>query len=406
MNRSSEEYVNEYIALAGYNPFSLPESCKQEILYYITLQLEKEIPAKYNGQNWEMDFAPYGYKKFRHEPRVEVLLRKWQSKGWTNKVESLHPIWPNNKKFALVLTHDVDRLTPFSIKSRIKRLRTFQRACVKRKVVLLGSLLKAIYKSLVDEENWVSIDEWMKIENKYQFTSSFFFISDEIGKPHSKDTFYNSDDLARWGDKLIPIGKIIRNVRQSKWSVGLHGSIESHRDKSEFIRQKQSLQKLSREKIKTSRQHYLCFDVEKTPNIHNSAGIEADSSIGSNKSSDYRAGTGLPFFMYDTRENRYLDVLQVPLIIHDVAMMVNQQMTPSITYERCCELLENTAQSGGAISLLWHNSYPVESDQVSVYRSVLERAYGLDAWGCSLSDMNSWWRKRRKCVRKWISDNR
>ncbi|MCS3855296.1 hypothetical protein GGP78_001988 [Salinibacter ruber] len=405
MTENIKKHTYLFVALAGYNPFSIPNDIIKRIAKLITRKEEWSNSVKRNDQNFELDFAPYERQKLRHEPVIEETLAKLSDEGIAETLDCLRPVWPDGKRMAAVLTHDVDHLVPYSMLDRVRSFRTFPEASVFRKGVLLYSAAKACFKSIAGYKRWVSLDEWIEMEENCGAKSTFYFFGQPVPSPHPKDSNYRYTDKARWQETFINVKNIIKNIENRGWEVGLHGSYKSYNDGEKLRVEKQNLDSVSENRVNTCRQHYLRYDIKHTPQVHQNVGLEADTTLGSNVSLDFRAGTGLPFFMFDIEHDKEVNVLQVPLIIHDVALMGNQQMTPELALNRCMEVVDRCRKYGGAITVLWHNSYTHDSAYTKVYQALIEYLSECDAWGCTVTQMNHWWRKRRRTAEEWLSEN-
>ena len=98
--------------------------------------------------------------------------------------------------------------------------------------------------------------------------------------------------------------------------------------------------------------------------------------------------------MFDFLEDRPLDLLQVPLIIQDVSLLRALGLDYDLALARSLELMEQVAEAGGVLTLLWHNNWQPEDSAFRLYRTLLEHANSLGAWGCSVSDLEHHWRRR------------
>ena len=61
-------------------------------------------------------------------------------------------------------------------------------------------------------------------------------------------------------------------------------------------------------------------------------------------------------------------------------------------YRRCIELMDRVADVGGVLTLLWHNHHRVKSAEFRCYERVLTEAASRGAWGCSMRQLDRWWR--------------
>jgi hypothetical protein len=390
-----KEYAQHYIRTLGYEAASLTEKRISIVFHTLARTEELSVIKRHNNHNWELSFAPYLRQHYRHRAFLEELIEWWASAGEIKKIPELSSRWPEGKRFALVLSHDVDHLVPSSLLERVRQLWHARNASSDRQILILLNFIKVIFHKLRSTSStWMSIDQWMAIEAKYGYKSSFFFLAQPLPKPHFEDSFYRYSDHAYYNNKKKSIRGIMRSIAENGWEVGLHGSVYAHANAEILQHERAILEQELGQEVVSLRQHHLCYDIRYTPEVQAKAGFQADSSLGSNNSADYRCGTGLPFFMYNFKNTKKLNLLEVPLIIQDIALMRVQQMDMKLAVDHCLELLHDAATRKSAITVLWHNSFGPNALETKVYKEILREASTLGAWGCSVAEMNQWWRRR------------
>ena len=114
---------------------------------------------------------------------------------------------------------------------------------------------------------------------------------------------------------------MIREIDRQGWEIGLHPSWYSFDDADELKRQKEILEKALGHEIVSIRQHYLHYDIRITPAVHAEAGFKYDSTLGFNDNVGFRFGTCYPYHLYDLNAEKELPIMEIPLVIHDGAML-------------------------------------------------------------------------------------
>jgi peptidoglycan/xylan/chitin deacetylase (PgdA/CDA1 family) len=235
----------------------------------------------------------------------------------------------------------------------------------------------------------------MNVEEQYGFRSSFFFLPQPLPEPVWQDSFYCYNDRVTFDKTRLTIAEIMKKMIDRGWDVGLHGSSMSHASPDLLERERLIVSEACGQEIETVRQHHLFYDIRFTPLYQHRAGFKADSSLGSNVRSCFRCGTGMPFYLYDFIADKELELLEVPLVIQDIALFRNLQMDFETAVNHCFEVMQEVAEIGGAMTLLWHNNYYASSAEYSAYQAILKKASQLGAWGCSVRQMYHWWKNRR-----------
>ena len=399
MNDRRRSYVLEYYHLLGYDPSSLHDEQLTLVFHLLSRFEEYATHIKHNGHNWEVDYATPVRIRQATVPVLENLFDEWRGKGYLTEIEPKQPRWPDGKRFALCLTHDMDHVCGNVLPDRIRSLPAYLEAPLVQKLIILLSTARAVYwkvtgRSLPDP----LLKEWLIEEEKQGFTSSMFFLPQPLPYPHWEDSFYRYTDKVRFGATKIKITDAMQEISNSGWDIGLHGSSRSYSDPELLSRERQIISNACGREAVTIRQHHLLCDVRYTPWCQERAGLLADSTFGSHIRTSFRCGTGMPYFLYDFYQDRSLDLLEAPLVIQDVALFKVLQMDHDIALYHCTAIMEEVARHGGAMTILWHNNYQASDQECGVYRELLEQAANMGAWGCSLRDLSNWWRLRRKNV--------
>ena len=121
-------------------------------------------------------------------------------------------IWPNGKKFALCLTHDVDRTK--------KTYQYFTHFVKTHRIYHLRSLFQR------SEPYW-NFERIMKIENKYEVKSTFFFMNE------TKKFELGTLSMRRYDIHEPKLEGIIQRLNNGGWEIGLHGSYSSYNTNSD-----------------------------------------------------------------------------------------------------------------------------------------------------------------------------
>ena len=389
-------YVHSFLRQLGFAAERLDEARLTRVFSLLARLEEYTTHRKYNGRNWEMQYAGPERIKEATEPVIDNLLMQWLSGGMVSRLADAGPRWPEGKRFALCLTHDVDRPGANVLLARMRSARQFCSAPVMERVKWCGSTLRAFGNQLLPGRRPTSrpLSQWMAEEDKHGFKSSFFFFGQPLPQPTWEDGFYRYGDRVPFDGRNMPIRQVMREIASSGWDVGLHGSSRSHLSGQLLAEERRLVQEACGREVSTTRQHYLYFDARLTPGYQAAAGLKADSTLGSNLGLAYRCATGMPFYWYDIIDDRELDILECPLIVQDVALFDASQLDADMAIRRCVHALRQAARVEGAITVLWHNNHHPSAAASVVYRVLLEEASHLGAWGCSLRQLSGWWRQR------------
>jgi len=300
-------------------------------------------------------------------------------------------VWPDGKTFAACLSHDVDTLR---FGSRVELIRKiFQEARYSEKLARKMKIYSSVIGLRRPPNKTDIFTPWINLEKKYGFHSTFFFSTSKVSKRNLRDNVYSLNDRTIYQGRTSTGREVIRDLIRQGWDVGLHGSILSALNYDLLAEQKDDLEEAMGQDVDTVRNHNLMYDHRITPFIQDKAGFKTDSTIGFNRDIGFRAGTAYPFRFKNNSQKTYLDILQIPLIIQDGALMRrdNLDLTEEYAFRVCRKFIDRVAATKGVITLLWHPDKIIRPGWFHVYERLLEYIHMKNGWGASLKEVHDWW---------------
>ena len=90
------------------------------------------------------------------------------------------------------------------------------------------------------------------------------------------------------------------------------------------------------------------------------------------------------------------ELLQVPLVAQDASLLDSWglELDASSAFEVVGELLDQAAELGTAVTLVFHPDKLVRPDWLELYERSLDHAAARGAWLTSLAELATWWRER------------
>ena len=331
---------------------------KQRIFYILTRQEEIDNPIRNKWGNWRFSYTKENYTEPYLDNFVTDILNK---KGIQKK-----SIWPDNKKYAAWLTHDVDAVTQISSKLDYRFLK-------RRNKINLKNFIKRIIEIKKNDPLW-HFEDWLKIEEQYGFKSTFFFFV----MPYEKniwirDCLYTPDDVINFEGKKMKVKEMIKEIHKAGWEIGLHASYNTYDNVELLKQQKNTLENIIGDEVKAVRQHYLHYDVAKTPRVHHQVGFKIDSTQGFARTLGFRAGTGFSYFTYDHLKKEILDTLELPMIIMDDPLFNDDglELYGEYALKKCMELSKQIETTGGILTVNFHANHINIKDWFEVYSNYL-----------------------------------
>lgn len=351
----------------------------------------------------------YGFCESHREGRLwEPDVDTWSAEQRRRLAAStaLEPLWPEGRNFAICMTHDVDLISESSTPAQVVRsvrtslgsprgnaLVTLVRPPVRvaraaRRGIGLTPTLRALERS-------VDVERELGIPASYLFTVF-------PGQGASRyDCTYSPSDRCRFRGRTTRVADVLVELAHEGFDVGLHGSYPSALEEGRLARERAALEQATGLDIRTTRQHFIHWDARRTPRLQQAAGLTVDSSLGFNRNLGFRAGTSLPFRHFDVERDEQLDVLQVPLVVHDGPLFRSDglELDAELAREAVRGLLDRVAAVGGVATVLFHPDNLMRREFADLHRWTIE--YGLErgAWFASLRTLERWWREREARLR-------
>jgi hypothetical protein len=238
------------------------------------------------------------------------------------------------------------------------------------------------------------------IEKEFEVTASYFFTIPPDSHVSKYDCLYDVHDHCRFLGKPRKVKEVMAFLRQDGFDVGLHGSYFSALQEGLLAEQKNTLETAIRAPVATTRQHWLHLQVPWTFSLQERAGFQADTTLGFNRNIGFRAGTSLPFFVYDRNQQKQLNLLEVPLVVQDGALIGANALeySPEKALDVVKEVAARIKNVQGCLTLLFHPDIFQKPGLAPLYRSIIDYCLGQNAWVTDLNSIQSWWRQRAEML--------
>lgn len=359
--------VGKVLDKFGSNDMRDPHAYKilrnEEELWDIFTRKEEYRPAQLDEHD-RFPYSPSLYKDIT-DPR---LSRYFVDNGFQAE-------YPDDRKFAVCLTHDVDEIYPprsHSILSSIYYIKSLD---------LTGLKNQVFWKSKGQEASpYWNFKDIMALEDKFNAKSTFFFMS---AKRDVRRFRYNIESLEGKLGSIVDAG----------WEVGLHGGYYAYNNLEEIVLEKQRLERVVGREVIGYRNHYLRFMVPKTWELLAEAGFMYDSTFGYGDAVGFRNGMCHPFRPYNLKSDGSIDILEIPLCIMDTALWKSGPRTEDM-WNTVEKMMDVTEKFGGVLTLLWHNNMfncPFRDRLCKIYEKILADAQKRRAWLASADEIYKWW---------------
>ncbi len=368
MNKRLEMYLAQFGLGINNHPFTSDE------LEYIDNQLQHRSEVELNKFDVFGNYNEELIENFDSPYLDEFVLKK------NGGVKCMK--WPDNKPFAVCLTHDVDRVVAYSPQSFLRDLkkRLIFSQSSKEKFWLRLNILKTSIKSIIykrKSDDITGYEKWVQIEQDYGVKSTyFFFVRPPVKDIQFKDCDYLLEDEFLFDNRFISVKEYIKILLNSGHEIGLHGSFKSMLDKSVFQLQKRTIESIIKQEVVSTRQHYLRYNHQTTPEIHIESNIEIDSSLGLNMFVGFRNGSSYP---YPIEVNgKYL--WELPLIFMDSSIYRNSDNNLNSAKKKAEDIINKIEKTGGCLTINFHPDYVNIPDYINLYRFILDETKKRNAY--------------------------
>lgn len=313
----------------------------------------------------------YAHRYFKQafEPKVSSYLVE----------HGLKIEFPENKNFAVCLTHDVDDIYPplsHTVLSSVHCLKNLD---------FLDSAAQLLWRFRGKEcSPYLNLPEIMHLEASYGAKSSFYCITAE--KDPVRFRYYIEDMDSQLGE-----------TSDKGWEIGLHGGYYSYNNLEEIKREKKRLENVLGKDVLGFRNHYLRFKTPESWELLAEAGFKYDSTFGYYDCVGFRNGMCHPFIPYNLKTGKEIDILEIPLCVMDTTLFNYMHLDFKQAWEYTKNLIDTTEKFNGVITLLWHNfvfSCSFRRDWVKLYEKVLQYCSDKGAWITSGEEIYRWWENR------------
>jgi hypothetical protein len=252
--------------------------------------------------------------------------------------------WPDESRYAVVLSHDVDFLPRHASDVAKQGSKTFLRHLIRERAPMealraMAGLAKAV---ALRRDPYGCVPELIERERALGVRASFQVA---VARRHPQDVNYDIENER--------IRSYLQAIRDADFDLCLHGSYRSTENPAWYVEEVDTLRRRLGAP-KGSRQHFLSFDYDVLFRAQEIAGIEYDMSMGFPDRTGPRAGFSYPYFPYCLSEDRPYNVVQIGLLIMDVTLRSYMKLNAKQAWEPIGKQLEALAAIAGCGSVVWH----------------------------------------------------
>jgi len=259
--------------------------------------------------------------------------------------------------FNAIVTYDIDVAFKYNgrnigrtVGSVLKDLSAFKIKDIQERINVLLRKQK---------DPWDTYHDLKKIILQNKLSSIFFFLLSDKSR-HDRNLNYQQPIMKKLVNKIAMFSEI-----------GIHPSFYSSTFPEKILIEKERLENLASAKITKSRQHYLKFSLPDTYISLVAAGITEDYSMGFSGKPGFRAGSCRPFYFYDLKNEKQIDLKIFPITFMESTL--NISLNPNEALEKIFLLLEEVKNVDGTFISLWHNHTISKTDDYKEWKNIHEK---------------------------------
>lgn len=251
---------------------------------------------------------------------------------------------------ALLMTHDVDRIKYFKLKSILSRwLRVFvsvdsrEKFTDRLKFAWLSSL--RYFAPITHPDNlYYSFPFLLQTQRKHKIRSTWFMLNKRRGEP-AGDYSFNRKSTQR----------LVNYLLNNDCEVGLHGSLWSLKSAECYKNEVLEFIKYFNVRPKGARQHFLVGTIPELFRLQSSAGLVYDTTMGFSAREGFRHGYCHPYRPFDHNNQVMLPLWEIPLLAMDTTLYEKRGLDSQGVVESLSQLLSECKRFNGLFTFLWHN---------------------------------------------------
>ncbi len=314
--------------------------------YFLSSWSERQAPAR-TGRRLHASsvYAQQGVPQDIVDRHLALLAGRLQALcARTGLPPSPVARWPDGKRYAVVLSHDVDFVPGGGLDIAVQGAKSVLRHLLRQRDP--GDAWRAAcgFARAVAQgrDPYGCLPEMLEREAGLDVRASYQVA---VARRHPADVNYRVED-DRTRDYLA-------RILDAGFDLCLHGSYRSTEQAGWYA---QEVELLTRRLAapRGSRQHFLSFDYDSLFAAQEASGIEYDMSMGYPDSSGARAGFSHPYFPYCVAEDRPYRVLEISLFLMDVTLRSYLGLKGAAAREHINSTLRELARNGGCASVVWH----------------------------------------------------
>ncbi len=325
-------------------------------VFYLITRYEEYLPNEKDSYGRYPHINSLAYQhQFLHLPLVNIWLN-----DFAKQLQSqFSPFTSHFSPFTFTPTYDIDIAYAHQHQSILKNISGFFRDLIRgdfEKVIERANVYSGTAKDPFDTYQWLD-----DLHHKHKLQPIYFFLLAAKRGIYDK----NVSPRTKGMQQLI-------KQHHSKYTVGIHPSWQSGDAEYLLKDEKHFLERITQNKCRISRQHYIRLSLPETYRKLIAAGITDDYSMGYGSINGFRASVASPFYWFDLEKNEPTNLLIHPFCWMDANSYFEQQLSADEALVELQDYYNIVKQVSGNCNIILHNSFLTEQPQWQPWRKMYE----------------------------------
>ena len=316
-------------------------------VFYLISRYEEYLPHRKDMYGRYAHENSLAYKEgFLHTPLVNIWL--------LNLKEKLEKYFPSlkfaGKQFKYIPTYDIDIAWSYKEKGLLRNMAGFFRKPTWERIgTLAGNKTDPYdcYRFLHDLHDRIDPDPIY-----------FFLVAERNGK---------------YDKNILPANQHMQSLikeHAEKYEIGLHPSWKSNDEEVILKQEKNILENISGKEIRSSRQHYIKFNLPETYQHLIKAGITEDYSMGYGSINGFRASVASSFLWYDLSQEKITSLRIHPFCFMDANCYYEEKLSVEDSYTELVHFYNECKKVNGLFITIFHNSFLGNAEEFTGWKEL------------------------------------